>query len=371
MSTGGKHLYAGYSHALRQRRGLGLEKEIEKYASRYARHRDGGNADRARSAYAKLCTACFKFFYVVGEDMPVAKEGYGVDALFVELLEETARGFDPNKGLFVHYFTHVYARRVNDLGEGERRADEVGGKPIESLDVHWIDESHDARVGMEDEELGDAVLASGDSSFDGLFVDDEGVDAATPAVESFEATASGDAGDDACFDDAPPRTRDVVTLVLSKVLGFLDHKEDGRHQPQSKLYMRMVFTERVTYAVRSQPVFEACEPFERHERDTFRAAEVPFLDTFTMWEAPTRWSTRLLWSEPFKERYQKSIERLCDLMIRFETGLEELAPPKITWLDISDYQNYLSSNYGIEVTSPVISQQRDKFNRLEAEILRR
>lgn len=151
------------------------------------------------------------------------------------------------------------------------------------------------------------------------------------------------------------QTRDVVVLVLGQVLNFLDYHEGGRHQAKSKLYMRMVFTERSTYAVRSQLDFEECEPFVRHERDTFRAAEIPFLDTFVADSTPDLWSIRRLWEIVFKERRQGSIDHLVDRINRFEHGEKGLTPPSVSWIDIRDYQDYLKSQYGIEATDSVIS----------------
>lgn len=335
MAPGGRNKFSMYSHRLHQRDDERLERRIERLAKQCERLRgvDGGGSEssRYRASVIDLYQACLKYFYVTGDDL----NGKSYDDVFIDLLQGFIPRYDSKKGLFVHYIANVYPLRVRDAGERqEKEADN-----IDSLDDQTIESSYDERLAIEDtydlDQLSEQPDAGGSLSDDG----------------QSEAATAGEQG--------------IYWQLLLAIMGFLNHKEDSRHQAVSKLYYRMIFAERITYAVKSQELFEYCLPIVRRERDTFEAMELGFLDSFMVDVVRT---VRALWSGAMRDDYvSKMIRRLRERMDSYAAG-ETDKPPKINWLGIDAYKSYLKEQYGIEVSSAAISMQRDRFNRLAEEI---
>lgn len=325
MPSEGGSSYDIYSHKLRQRDDPKLKDRIDRLARRYERLRSadahGSESARVRATYTELYGACLKYFYVTGSDL----QGKAVDSILIDLLADAISRYDSSRGLLVHYIARVYPLRVRDEGERQSRA----GKDVDSLDDGLLESSYDGRLAYSDEALELDPMESAES--------DE------------EESGTG---------------KDSYLQFLSVLVSFLEHKEDGRHLPESKLYYRMVFVERIVYAVKSQELFDYCLPIERHERDTFAAMELGFLDRFMKEKART---VAALWSDDMQNGYLASIKRLRERIESFQAGGIE-KPPKIRWIGIDSYKRYLEEVYGKTVSSPVISMQRDKFDRLEQQL---
>ena len=333
MAASARNMLSIYSHRLHQRDDERLARRIERLARQceHLRGPDGseGESARYRAAVIDLYQACLKYFYVTGDDL----NGRAYDDVFIDLLQRFIPRYDSKKGLFVHYVANVYPLRVKDAGEKQERESSA----IDSLDDQAIDSSYDERLAFEDA-----------YSFD------------QPPVQ-FDADEN--LSDDACDETANGEKGGYWQLLLA-IMGFLNHKEDSRHQPVSKLYYRMVFTERITYAIKSQELFEYCRPIVHRERDTFEAMELGFLDSFMVDAVRT---VRALWNGAMRGDYASRISRLRERMEGYAAG-ELDKPPRINWLDLDAYKSYLSEQYGIGVTSAAISMQRERFNRLADEI---
>lgn len=332
-----QHRYAVYSHKLHQRNDPELEQKIDRLAEFHAKLRRGKNTVVARTKIRnKLCKLCVEYFYVTGDDL----NGNVDDGILSDLILKAIDKYDPKKkdASLVHYIVKVYPLRVKD--EGRRQENE--GDNLVSLDEHAIDESHDARMADEASDFVDAGYGGN------LLGGEDLLESGEPDVE----------GEDLAEEN-------LYLRLLVELEAFLDH-QNLNHDDRSRLYRRMVFTERITYAVKSQPNISGCQAIERHEKDTFARMELGFLDTFMANETRT---VSDLYSGEMVNGYADKIRRLSQSMIKYAEG-GRTKPPGIAWLPNDAYQGYLEERYGIKVTSSAISRQRKQFDAFEAKIMR-
>lgn len=331
-----QHRYAVYSHRLHQRNDPELKQRLEDLAERYASLRKGEDVDEATETRNTLWASCYQYFYATGDDL----NGNVVDDPLADLFLEAIDKYDPEKenASLVHYIARVYPLRVRD--EGRRQENE--GDKLDSLDEHAIDESHDARMADEANDFDDAGYGGNLRGGEDLFESGE------PDVEEEDLAEEN-----------------LYLRLLVELMSFLDHR-NLNHDDRSKLHRRMVFTERITYAVKSQPNISGCRAIERHESDTFACMELGFLDTFM--SNVTRTVSALYHGE-MVNGYADKIRRLSQKMIEYAEG-RWIKPPGIAWLPNDAYQKYLKEHHGIEVTSSAISQQRKNFDAFEVKIMR-
>jgi hypothetical protein len=149
----------------------------------------------------------------------------------------------------------------------------------------------------------------------------------------------------------------AIVEFISLVVDFLDHSADKAHSERAKLYMKMNFTEWVTYAIKVLPVFDWCAPFLSEEVRIFATTEDGFLDTYM---AEVCRTIRKLWLTDLKGGYGEIVD-LDDVRLAYGTAP---APWKLA---TSVHIDYLAT-LGIKVTPAVISQHRKKFNELKEQL---
>lgn len=149
-----------------------------------------------------------------------------------------------------------------------------------------------------------------------------------------------------------------VAEFITLVVEFLDHVDDKAHSERAKLYLKMNFTEWTTYAVKVQPTYDWCVPFENEEVRIFANIENGFLDVYM---ADVCRTVRKLWSTDLKSGYGEIVNLDDERM----AGKNAPAPWKLA---TSVHRDYLAG-IGIKVTPAVISQHRKRFNELKQQLM--
>lgn len=383
------------SHRLQQRKDPNLKRRIERTARLYALCKDKDVA-RAERHILELLALCYEFFYVTGTDLDA---GNSHDEVFASVVVSCIQRYNPDKSnaSLVNYIAVSYRYRIRDeakkMGIRKEGIQPSSSAPVqkgkgviqvESLNAYELGEDRDSRL-LDEEDNSEIV--------DDLSADTE-------------------------------ISKDKYWEFLTLLYGFLNHKEDRGHRETSKILYRMVFSERITYAIKSQPRYEDnphLEIIRRHERDTFGAVERGFFDSFFI-SSSEDYAKQILdefmeklgksshggndelrmqiakyetgekplinlaltvlttYMRDMKDEYRNKIDRLRDRIIAYEARGEK-EPPRIAWLATDDYRNYLKSAYGIVYKKPeksannsnscsdslkaTVSTFRRKFNAME------
>lgn len=319
-----------YGHVLLDNKDARLEGEVNRLAKRYAVARDHkGQEARALSLRAEVVTRALSFFYVVGRDLD-PKLDVTFDDVLVDTLTWVLDRYDPERGAFTYFVRYKYKRMVKSTAEKEH--------------------AHQQRFVELVEQSKDDV----DSYEDGLPYEDEQSSTSAEVEDALAALAADEAD---LADNETDRVESAVAEFLTLVIGFLDHTPDKSHDDRAKLYLRMNFAEWTTYAVKVQPVYEDCRPFERQQRRIFSAAETGFMD---MYMADLCRTVRRLWLTELKDGYGEIIKLDDERLLRKKAP----APWKLA---IAVHLEYLRT-LGIKVTSGVISQHRATFKALKEQL---
>ena len=327
---------AMYSHRLKDSGNKRLEEKINRMFSEYAQLRhDPKDRDRARTLLGDILILLSRHFTVVGQDLEAMEHQTSFDEIMDDILIDALKEYDPSRGLFTHFLRYRYKKnRLSEAMREDKRQrslvefrDMDAHPDADAADSDWQDD--DEHGGVE-ERLGDADAADSGWRYDGRY--------STPGY-------AGEA-DEMC-----------KAVVVSKVLSLLDSYLEGLgtnpETQRTRLYFRMIFTERMTYSVKVTPVFEDCEPLEAEEALVFHIVEVGFLDVFMAGICRT---IRQLWDTPLRDGYGKIIKR-------DDPRMQRKNPPAEWKLRIDVYLGYLKKE-GIGVSSAVISQNRKKFTDL-------
>ena len=223
---------------------------------------------------------------------------------------------DPTKRPYTHFVRFKYSRmRLTDAKKEKAREERLAD--------------------LDEQSLGDSVEICGSSQSE-FTMDEEQQTEESPTFAKVNAS---------------------VAEFLSLVVGFLEHTSDKAHSERAKLYLKMNFTEWTTYAVKVQPVYDWCMPFQNEERRIFATVENDFLDVYM---ADVCRTIRKLWSTNLKDGYGEIIN-LDD------ERLSQKNPPAPWKLSTSVHRDYLAGR-GIKVSPAVISQHRKRFNELKGQL---
>ena len=287
--------------------------------------------------------SCFKLFEVYHEDAAhirgVSREYHrsAGDEWLTDTLLHALDAFDPKRGDFVNFVLFKYGKTIMTEGcreDGRTKALDYPDGPISSAE----DEGADA---------GWNAVKPAEEARNALEAD---IEKAAELARMAEAP-----------DDYTVREEALIVELLSLLLAFQDHKPDKRdHTDKQKLYRRLFFTESTTRSVKERPNVYECEPFARHERDVFRAMELPFLDGYMV---DTCRSIIALWKSDLKEGFGQIIPD-----DRFEKH-DQLRRTRAVWTLEADYYIAYIRKAGFgEVGRSGISEQRKKFKMISGQL---
>ena len=304
-----------YTHILKDIENPRIERRINALARQKCRFDPVMDADRISSLKLEYLALCIKFFRVKGKGLTGS-----YDDTLLELLYEAWDRYDAEKGKIVHYIRNVYGKRVVSAGNKEKkRLDKLTDYPDEETDGDGFSRSEAKNLRLIAEASRQSALASEDN-----------------------------------FDEEIQRTSAAFLEVVSLVTGMLDHVEDGvYHTPTTKLYVRMCFTESLTRTVKREAAVDTAQLiYGKHEREAFRAAELPFLDSFMVEVCRT---VRALWSSAMREGCGEIFRVIDKNTVVVNEGWK--LPNKV-------FLDYLANEKGKDVSAGVISQQRAKFRKM-------
>ena len=307
--------YDEYTHVLTSKDKPRIERRINALARQKCRYDLEKDRDRISSLKLEYLALCIDFFKVKGSGVSGP-----YDDTLLDILYEAWDRYDAEKGKIVHYIRNVYSKRVISAGNKEkRRWDKLAEYPNEEPDGDSFSRSEAKNLRLVAEASSQVALASEND-----------------------------------FTKEAQRTSAAFLEVVSLVTGMLDHVEDGvYHTPTTKLYVRMCFTEALTRTVKREAAVDTAQMmYGKHEREAFRATELPFLDSFMVEICRT---VRALWGSALREG--------CGEIFR-TIGVDKVEVNEGWKLPNKVFLDYLSNEKGKDVSAGLISQQRAKFRKM-------
>lgn len=295
------HQFDAYGHRLIDTGDEELERRINRLAERLAAlANQEGMTDRVRAIRTELFTCCMSFFRVVGQG--IARGGDPFDEVLLDILMDQTdyeyvigkgrerKRFNPDRGPFTWYIRFLFRRRTIDRGNQENR-------DTPDLQIEGPEEEQYGYPEPEDHEHVDPV--------DVLYAEELYIELLVLATR-----LKGMATDD----------RNAGAGMAST----------GRH---------MALTEAITYLIKNEDWDDATPHYlGRHERDTFRAMEVSFLDWFM--EAVCR-SFPEIWHTHIEHRY--------------------VTRTRYPLLNAMAYIDYLEARFGRRIAGARVTQYRNEF----------
>ena len=343
------------------------EDEINRIAKRLLRARAAGSVSQELALKGKLVEKCMRFYYTTGDNVGVRDDGVlhegsyaQIDDCFIDALMYTVERYDASRGLFTHMFTNQYVYTCRTKAYDAARGDSaLGGSKVSApilLDAP-VRENDDKTttvgdlVKVYDDEGYDQVVSEGESSRE-----DEDLRKTIDAVDALEQE---DRLLDKEVDEVVIRQDDdsvddvILVKTLSLITGFLGKTGKAANDTR-KLYTRMFFSETLTRVTKLRTEGELA-PLVRQEKGLFGAAELPFLDTYTI--EPCRTIVKL-WSVDFVEGVPLARKPSASAGERVESTFN------YGWtLPGSVFVAYLKS-LGKAASDQLVSQQRSHYEEL-------
>ena len=361
------------THSILTREGT---EKLERRMNRKAREYASLDSEKDYARRSLLRTQVFELAVRIFEIAGKGVSG-GVDSLLLETLDWVLSHYNPSQGKFSYYVRFRYAMQ---------RKNPVLVRDQINYDVESLDTLYGAMTGADDlgfQSVGDlaatitnpwiqpgGVQAGGGESEEPVYSEfaadvageyDSSEFSEGPRISQEDRLLEGLSLEDASISDDLQSEEAFYIEFLSLVISFLEHAPNARdYTDVQKLYMRMLFTESTTRAVKERSTYEDCAPIARHERETFSAMELPFLDGFTVDVCRT---ILALWQTKLRDGFKAIIPDDYSSENRAQrAGRSIWRLPNSYWCD------YIETAGFPRVGSSTISEQRAKFKRMLEEL---